>query len=122
MDENTRNKVAKLPVWARNLINQLEGEVACYQHEIETLQQVKTSRIYYGFEASRRGMMPIPDDGPVTFMMGQLKPENEFSRIRISYDRDALEPDKWLTVSSDLGALLVKPWASNMIKIKIEDR
>lgn len=116
MKEELKQKIEKLPVWAQNLIRCLENEAETYKEALDATTGNQDSLISYGFEQTLVGKRPIPDNcGPICFQVGK-------SVVRINIEKEMDGESAQLRIASDFGKIAVIPWASNSIKVKVEDR
>ncbi len=111
MTEMTDKRVASLPKWAREALEDRRREVGALRAEIAHLRGlVKPGRIFY--QVSMNEPVYIPEEARVFFRVGEMA-EQRHKSDEIEIDLDSNQ--KMLNVRSSFGGVGVLPQAENAV-------
>lgn len=109
--------ITKLPKWAREKIESQERHIANLKDRIQELNmQHPGSNIELG--SYIYGECTLPPDSEVGFYLSESRRKYQ-DMITVNHERGERTA---LSITAHSGLLVVKPWASNVIKVSIEGR
>lgn len=113
--------LAKLPKWAQDRIRNLERDRHSLREELRAALSEEETRVGYGYDTSPGSVgQPkawLPDGEHVTFYLPDRNRERD-TFVQFSFDRQR----GGIRVMGSDGPLAVRPEASNVINVNVENR
>lgn len=118
MTEMTDKRVASLPKWAQEALDDRRREIAALRAEISHLRGlVKPGRIYY--QVSMNEPVYIPEEARIFFLIGEMEGDRrKGDEIEIDLDLN----HKMINVRSSFGGVGVLPQAENSVILFSQSR
>jgi hypothetical protein len=117
MTEMTDKRVASLPKWARDELEDRRREIGALRDEVSHLRgQVKPGRIYY--QVSMNAPVNIPEEARVFFCVGEMGNPRKGDEIVMNLDMSR----KTVNVFSSFGGVGVLPQAENAVVLFPQSR
>jgi hypothetical protein len=108
MNEEMRDKVAKLPKWARNRISKLESDVFYYKKEISTMiGEYPSTNVFINNNMDKH--IPLPEDSDIRF---KIKDDVILVRVRVDH-----KENEFLEIHSQGNGMSIQPNSTNAIAI-----